>query len=134
MSFAKKVFSGIKPATYNSDGYPAFKRSAEEQYLQTLLTNTLGHTFYADTQQLLDEAQQLHHEMAKQNPQFMAKAIVFARNEGFMRLQPLFGLAVLSGCRPDLFAKVFLQVVRIPSDLSDFLTILQGMGRGEVGR
>ncbi|WNF07546.1 TROVE domain-containing protein [Brevibacillus borstelensis] len=134
MSFAKKVFSGIKPATYNSDGYPAFKRSAEEQYLQTLLTNTLGHTFYADTQQLLDEAQQLHHEMAKQNPQFMAKAIVFARNEGFMRLQPLFGLAVLSGCRPDLFAKVFLQVVRIPSDLSDFLTILQGMGRGEGGR
>ncbi|MNO44635.1 hypothetical protein D3C76_348820 [compost metagenome] len=51
-----------------------------------------------------------------------------------MRLQPLFGLAVLSIYRPDLFAKIFLLVVRIPSDLSDFLMILKGMGRGEGGR
>jgi 60 kDa SS-A/Ro ribonucleoprotein len=36
--------------------------------------------------------------------------------------------------RPDLFAAVFLRVVRIPSDLSDFLTILKGLGRGEGGR
>ncbi|BFH11928.1 hypothetical protein J6TS7_37030 [Paenibacillus dendritiformis] len=31
------------------------------------------------------------------------------------------------------FAEVFLRVVLIPSDLSDFLTILQGLGRGEGG-
>lgn len=64
----------------------------------------------------------------------MARALVFARNEGFMRLQPLYGLAVLSAHRPDLFAQIFLDVVKIPSDLVDFLTILQGMGRGEGGR
>ncbi|WP_134686850.1 TROVE domain-containing protein [Brevibacillus migulae] len=134
MSFARKLFSASKPTTYNKDGYPAFTRSIEEQYLQTLLTNTMGNTFYADQNQLLAEAELLHMEMAEQNPQFMAKAIVFARNEGFMRLQPLFGLAVLSLFRPDLFARIFLQVVKIPSDLSDFLTILKGMGRGEGGR
>jgi len=134
MSFAKKLFSVMRPTVLNKDGYPSYTRSAEEQYVQTLVTNTFGNTFYADQHELLKEAEDLHREMAQANPQFMAKALVYARNEGYMRLQPLFGLAILSAYRPDLFAKVFLQVVRIPSDLSDFLTILKGMGRGEGGR
>ncbi|TVX99099.1 TROVE domain-containing protein [Cohnella terricola] len=134
MSFAKKLFAAIRPTIVNKDGYPAYTRSAEEQYVQTLVTNTFGNTFYADQNELLSEAEQLHHEMAQHNPQFMAKALVYARNDGYMRLQPLFGLAILSAYRPDLFAKVFMKVVRIPSDLTDFLTILKGMGRGEGGR
>lgn len=134
MSFAKKLFSAVRPTAWNKDGYPAYIRSAEEQYVQTLVTNTFGNTFYADQQTLLMEAESLHREMAQSNPQFMAKALVYARNESFMRLQPLYGLAILSAYRPDLFAKIFLQIVRIPSDLSDFLTILKGMGRGEGGR
>lgn len=134
MSIAKKLFGSLRPNTVNKDNYPAFTRSVEEQYLQTLLTNTMSNTFYADQNELVAEAAQLHHEMADANPTFMAKAIVFARNEGFMRLQPLFGLAILSQYRPDLFARIFLQVIRIPSDLSDFLTILSGLGRGEGGR
>lgn len=134
MSFAKKLFSTIRPTTQNKEGFPAYTRSTEEQYVQTLVTNTLGNTFYADQHQLLAEAEEMHREMAQSNPLFMAKAIVYARNEGYMRLQPLFGLAILSAYRPDLFAKIFLNVVRIPSDLTDFLTILKGMGRGEGGR
>lgn len=134
MSFAKKLFSVIRPTAMNKDGYPAYIRSAEEQYVQTLMTNTLGNTFYADGQELLSESVELHHEMARNNPQFMAQAVVFARNEGYMRLQPIFGLAILSLYRPDLFALIFLQVIRIPSDLSDFLTIMRGLGRGEGGR
>lgn len=134
MSMARKLFGSLKPNTFNRENYPAFARSAEEQYVQTLLTNTMSNTFYADQQELLNDAVQLHREMAESRPNFMAKAIVFARNEGFMRLQPLFGLAILSLYRPDLFASIFLQVVRVPSDLSDFLTILKGLGRGEGGR
>ncbi|NBD24254.1 TROVE domain-containing protein [Paenibacillus glycinis] len=134
MSFARKMFAALMPNASNREGYPAYARSAEEQYVQTLVTNTFGNTFYADSQALLKEAEEQHRDMAQRNPQFMAKALVFARNEGYMRLQPLFGLAVLSAYRPDLFAKVFLQVVRIPSDLADFLMILSGMGRGEGGR
>ncbi|MCQ6561518.1 TROVE domain-containing protein [Paenibacillus mendelii] len=134
MSIAKKLFGSVRPNTFNKDHYPAFIRSAEEQYVQTLMTNTMSNTYYADQHELLREAAQLHHEMANSNPTFMAQAIVYARNEGFMRLQPLFGLAILSIYNPDLFAKIFLQVVRYPSDLSDFLTILKGLGRGEGGR
>ncbi|KGE19810.1 TROVE domain-containing protein [Paenibacillus wynnii] len=134
MSFAKKLFSTLRPTTSNKEGYPSYTRSAEEQYIQTLVTNTLGNTFYADQRQLLAEAEEIHREMAQVNPLFMAKAIVYARNEGYMRLQPLFGLAILSAYRPDLFSQIFLNVVRIPSDLTDFLTILKGLGRGEGGR
>ncbi|WP_309121600.1 TROVE domain-containing protein [Paenibacillus sp.] len=134
MSMAKKLFGSIRPNTWNKESYPAFTRPAEEQYIQTLMTNTMGNTFYADQHELLSDAAQLHREMAESNPSFMAKAIVFARNEGFMRLQPLFGLAILSLYRPDLFAKIFLQVVRYPADLSDFLSIVKGLGRGEGGR
>lgn len=134
MSMAKKLFGAIRPNISNKDQYPAFARSYEEQYVQTLLTNTMGNTFYADQQELFSDAERLHREMADRNPVFMAKAIVFARNEGLMRLQPLFGLAILSLVRPDLFAKIFLQVVRIPSDLSDFMTVMNGLGRGEGGR
>ncbi|KAI7264505.1 hypothetical protein KC345_g8788 [Hortaea werneckii] len=118
----------------NREGYPSYTRSAEEQYIQTLVTNTLGNTFYAAGHQLLAEAEEMHREMAQKSPVFMAKAIVYARNEGYMRLQPLFGLAILSAYRPDLFSKIFLDVVRIPSDLTDFLTVMKGLGRGEGGR
>lgn len=134
MNMAKKLFGSHKPSTFNKDHYPAYTRSAEERYVQTLLTNTMSNTFYANQQELLSEASLLHHEMAQNAPTFMAKAIVFARNTGFMRLQPIFGLVILSLYRPDLFAKIFPQVVRYPSDLSDFLTILNGIGRGEGGR
>ncbi|OKP92785.1 TROVE domain-containing protein [Paenibacillus sp. P32E] len=134
MSFASKLFGSMKPHALNKEGYPAYTRPMEEQYLQMLLTNTMHNTFYADQQELIDHAAELHQQMALEQPEFMAKALVYARGEGFMRLQPLFGLAVLSGTRPELFAKVFMKVVQIPSDLSDFLTILQGLGRGEGGR
>ncbi|MCZ8519838.1 MULTISPECIES: TROVE domain-containing protein [Paenibacillus] len=134
MSHARKLFGRTRPQSYNHEGYAAYARSPEEQYLQTLLTNTLGNTFYADGSDLLEEAQRMHLQMAQHHPQFMARALVFARTEGFMRLQPLYGLAVLSGIRPDLFAQAFPGVVRIPSDLADFLTILRGLGRGQGGR
>ncbi|AEI45660.1 TROVE domain-containing protein [Paenibacillus mucilaginosus] len=134
MSHARKLFGRTRPHTYNHEGYAVHTRSLEEQYLQTLLTNTMGGTFYADGGELLEDAHRMHREMAQHDPQFMARALVFARSEGFMRLQPLYGLAVLSGIRPDLFARAFHGVVRIPSDLADFLTILRGLGRGQGGR
>lgn len=135
MGYAKKLFGAIKvPTPQNNNAYPGYTRSIKEQYLQTLLTNSIDNTFYVDRKQLLEEAEQIHLEMANKDPEFMAQAIVFARNEGFMRLQPLLGLAVLSAKHPNWFSAIFLQVVRIPSDMSDFLTMMNSMGRGEGGR
>lgn len=136
MSRATSMFAPAVPrsTTVNRDGFPSYEAPLSHQYLQVLLTNTLGNTFYASGDQLLQEADQLHDAMLVADPEFMAKSLVFARNEGFMRLQPIFGLAKLAGVRPDLFKQVFDRVILIPSDLQDFFTILSSMGRGQGGR
>lgn len=133
MARAKQMFGAPLPVN-NKEGFPAFERPLEEQYLQTLLTNTLGNTFYADRTDLLKDALEMHHVMMDSDPEFAAKALVYARNEGLMRLQPIVGLACLSKYDSGPFSRVFHDVIRIPSDLADFLTILSGMGRGQGGR
>ncbi|QGQ94261.1 TROVE domain-containing protein [Paenibacillus psychroresistens] len=134
MSKATKIFATILPTFRNRESFPAYERTLEEQYVQTLMTNTLANTFYADQTQLLMEANEIHDQMLKKDPNFAAKAIVYARNEGYMRIQPIYGLAKLSSVRPELFAEIFSKVIRIPSDLFDFMTILESMGRGQGGR
>ena len=135
MSRAKQMFTVPVPDIQNRDGYPAYKRSLEEQYIQTLMTNTLGNTYYADKQELLQEANQVHDEMLEKDPVFVAKALPYARKNGYMRLQPIFGLAKLSAVNPEeLFKQIFRDIILIPSDLQDFMTILEGIGRGQGGR
>lgn len=118
----------------NREGYPAYTRPLEEQYVQTVFCNSIGPSFYASSKELLTEADRIHDEMLAKDPEFAAKAIIAAREQGFMRLQPIFGLAKLSAVDPNLFSRIFRRVVRIPSDLMDFMTILDGMGRGQGGR
>lgn len=134
MGRAQSLYSVPVPTIRNRDNFPAYERPLEERYLQTLLTNTVGNTFYADQQTLMQESDQVHNDMLDVDPEFAAKALAFARNEGFMRLQPILGLAKLSAVKQTLFARAFPHVIKIPSDLSDFLTILNGQGRGEGGR
>ncbi len=134
MSRVREMFSVPVPNTKNKEGYPAYERPLEEQYLQTLLTNTVSNTYYADKHDLLQEADQIHDLMLDTNPGFVAKALLYARQNGYMRLQPIFGLVKLSQVERDLFKSFFPEVIRIPSDLQDFMTMLEGMGRGQGGR
>ncbi|HLO11096.1 MAG TPA: TROVE domain-containing protein [Pseudoneobacillus sp.] len=137
MSRAKNLFSTpvVPPTTtVNKEGYGAYNRTMEEEYVQMLLTNTIGSTFYADKNELLKEAHSMHDAMMKQDPLFAAKALKFARNKGYMRLQPTLGLAKLASANKELFKQAFPGVISIPSDLQDFFTMINGMGRGEGGR
>ena len=47
--------------------------------------------------------------MALKDPAFMARAIVYARREGLMRLQPIVGLAYLAKADRALFRRIFGQ-------------------------
>lgn len=119
----------------NPEGFPSFKRSLEEGYLQVLLTNTLTGTFYATEKTLLDESLKLHAEMALTDPGFMARAIVYARREGLMRLQPVVGLAYLAKADRALFKAIFNRVILTPGDLADFIEIARGgVVPGGIGR
>ncbi|HLA45331.1 MAG TPA: TROVE domain-containing protein, partial [Aggregatilineales bacterium] len=119
----------------NHEGFPTFHRSLEEAYLQVLLTNTLGGTFYASSNELFKGSLELHAQMAAENPAFMARALVYARNEGLMRLQPIIGLAYLAKANRELFHRIFNRVILTPGDLSDFVEIVRGdVTPGGMGR
>lgn len=137
MNRTQSLFTESKSnSIVNRDGFPAFKRDLREQYLQSLMTNTLGNTFYARQDQVLIESLELHKEMLKADPEFMAKAIIYARNEGYMRLQPIVGLVYLSTISEKEYFKVaFDYVIKTPGDLEDFVTICNSVrnGRG-LGR
>ena len=137
MGHAKKLlgnFALSPDAAFNREGFPAFRRDWKEQYLQMLLTNTTSNTFYVSEKELCKDALSLHHFAADEDPFFMARALVYARNEGFMRLQPLVGLAVLSQTSQSMFENVFDRVVRIVPDLAEFTLAIESLGRGQGGR
>ena len=122
------------PDTTNEEGYKGWSRPLDEQLIQTLLSNTFGNTYYATARELTKESAAIHSAALAASPTFYAKALVFARNEGFMRTQPIYGLALLSTVHPDLFKKVFDRVILTPNDLSDFMSILSKFRKGQGGR
>jgi len=111
--------------TKNEEGYPAYSKDIREEYVQCLLTNTLGNTFYVDKNNLLEKAEALHDQVLRKYPEWGAKALAFARKKGYMRLQPIWGLAKLAGINKEAFLKAFNDVILIPSDLQDFMYLLQ---------
>jgi 60 kDa SS-A/Ro ribonucleoprotein len=137
MSRAQKVFNRNRPSQKapgkNRDGYPAWQRPLSEQYLQTLLTNTLGNTFYVSQKDLVAESAEIHGKMLTEDSDFAAKALAYARNRGFMRTQPTYGLARLAGVNRQAFREVFDSVIRTPNDLRDFATIVGSLRQGEGG-
>lgn len=123
-----------KPDTRNVDGFAAYTRSLEEQYLQCLLTNTMGGTYYTNKEKDFEAATDLHKRMIAKDPAFAAGAIAFAREKGYMRLQPIYGLAYLATMAPKYLDKAYEKTIKIPDDLFEFKTLLNAMGRGEGGR
>jgi 60 kDa SS-A/Ro ribonucleoprotein len=108
-----------------------------------LLTNTFGSTFYVSQRGVIDEANALHDKLVKTDPEFAAKAMVYARGKGYMRTQPVYGLAKLVSFqgstvekqrRRMLAEQAFSGVVRTPNDLYDFITLTQSMGCRLNGR
>jgi len=119
----------------NLAGFPSFKPTTEDEYLQVLFTNTLGNTYYASSRDLAEQTHRVHEEMLTKDPEFMAMALVAARNKGYMRLQPIYGLMVLSTKEPGLFQNIFDDIIKTPNDLKQFIWlcrtagIRQGLGR-----
>jgi 60 kDa SS-A/Ro ribonucleoprotein len=120
--------------TVNREGLPAFERPLAEKYLQLLLTNTLGNVYYATAESQVREAEALHAEMAGADPEYMGRALAYARNKGYMRSNPVYGLAVLAGVDGPHFREAFDRVILTPGDLADFMVILGSLRQGQGGR
>ncbi len=122
----------------NYEGVPTFARGDEESLARVLTTGMLEPTFYASAHELAGEALALFTSFAEKDPHFLAQAILYARNEGLMRLAPLTALVALSASpNPDakeLFRRIFPRVVRTPGDLQDVVSLcrakkIRGMGK-----
>lgn len=109
--------------TTNREGFGAWSAPVEQRYLQMLMTNTFGNTFYAKAEQHAQEADETHDEMLARDPEFAAKALAYARNKGYMRTQCVYGLAKLFLVSANLGKSTFPQVIQTPDDLFDFMTI-----------
>ncbi len=137
MNIVRRLFARTPDAAngLNHEGFPTYQRSLAERYVQMLLTNTLGSTFYASQGTNYALALELHQAMLAANPLFAAKALVYAREQGSMRLQPIIGLVALSTVDLALFRQIFKRIILTPGDLQDFVQIVRsrqirpGMGR-----
>lgn len=137
MSRATNLFQNrdrtVFAPTVNRDGYPAFVRSIEEQYVQTLVANTFGNTFYASEKDMIREAEHVHDAMLKKDTAFAAKALVYARQKGYMRTQPIYGLAKLFAADGEQAERIFGLVIRTPNDLRDFAVMIAALRNGSQG-
>lgn len=119
--------------TLNKAGFPAHNVSLKEDYVQLVMTNTLGNTFYMDGNSLFSRTTELHEQMLTADPEFMAKTAIYGRNKSFMRLQPIIALSYLSDLTDKkYFYKAFNEIIKTPNDLRDFITITsdrRGLGR-----
>lgn len=141
---ATKINRLFAPGAYdaatetNYAGAPTFIRGDEESLARVLTTGMLEPTFYASEYALAGEALALFAAFAEKDPRFLAQAILYARNEGLMRLAPLTALVALSATpnedAKDMFRLIFPKVVRTPGDLQDVISLcraktIRGMGK-----
>lgn len=119
----------------NAEGAPAYHRELKEQVVQALTTNMLGDTFYANKAELTAQTLETLGKMRDADPEFLAKALIYARNEGYLQEAPITGLAVLStAADKGPFQKAFNRIVQTPDNLMKFVakvkngTIRQGLG------
>ncbi len=110
----------------NYEGGQTFTRSLQERVVQALCVGRFGDTFYASKLRLEEEAVKVLGEARVSDPEFLARAIVYGREKGFLKDAPIMGLAILSGggakAKP-LFEKVFKRVIQTPDDLRKFVTL-----------
>ena len=133
------LFSGeyAKADHLDKEGHPSFTLPLKHRVLQNLMTNTVQNTFYASQRELAVQSVNLYKEILEQDPEFLAKATVYAREKGYMRLQPIISTIVLSTFKDKvLFHSVFKKAIRTPKDLADFIgycrkgsMIRHGLGR-----
>ena len=120
----------------NKEKYPSYQRELKEEFIAVLLTNQMRDTFYANAKDLSKDAIETHKKMIDKDLAFYIKALAYARNYGYARLQPQVGLVNLSTKDMKAFRRVFKKVCLIPTDLKDFIDFAKsgvfrkGLGTG----
>jgi len=120
--------SSISATRVNKEGFPSFSQPLELMIVQNLTCNIIEPTFYDTQGAALQQSLNLYKQAINECPDFLAKAATCARNNGFMRLQPIIAAVFLSTKFPkNKFERVFNRVVLTPKDLFDFMLLCKNV-------
>ncbi len=126
-----------KPDHLNREGFPSYSRSAKEDVVNVLMTGTTANTFYVSAHELVEEQLAVLKEF--EDLTFLAKATVYAREQGYKRELPIASSVVISKRDESRGKKLFRSVVRRvcqnPHDWQKFIDICRsGLIRRGLGR
>jgi 60 kDa SS-A/Ro ribonucleoprotein len=127
--FASAIARLLPPAdTLNRELAPAYEYGPQAKLAQLAVTGTLSDSFYGTAESHL--ADMLAAAQAC-DPQFVARAAVYARQTGAMKDMPALLAAYLTVADPDLAVRVFGRVVDNGRMLRSFVQIMRS---GQIGR
>jgi 60 kDa SS-A/Ro ribonucleoprotein len=131
---SKTLFQSIrgklapKADAVNEAGGSAYALEDRQALAQYAATGCLSTTFYASAEAQLDKVLGL---CGKVEPEFIARAAIYARERAVMKDLPALLAAVLSAKDADLLRKVFPRVIDSPKMLRNFVQIVRS---GATGR
>ncbi len=106
----------------NKTGSIAYTYSDRHKLAQLIVTGTLNDTFYASAENQLETLIEL---AGKVDPEFLAKAAIYARQSGYMKDTPALLVAALSVLGPDYFVRTFEAVIDNGKMLRNFVQIMR---------
>jgi len=122
-----------KPDKLNKEGFPTYTRSIEEDVVNVLMTGSTANAFYVNAREKVDDIISVLDRC--EDLEFLAKAAVYAREQGYMREMPIVALVMLSKKDKELFRRIVGRICRNPHDWQRFIDISRaGLIRKGVGR
>ena len=117
----------------NKEGFPSYRGDKKTDLVSVLMTGSTGNTFYVRAENQIERFAEIFKRFP--DPEFMAKAIVYAREKGYNREIPIAATVALSVKDRDLFRKIVHRVCRTPSDWRKLIDISRsGVFRKGLGR
>jgi len=129
----REVREVAKPDKKNKEEIPAYSGTPEMDLVNVLMIGTTANTFYVSGWQLAEEMIQVLQKYL--DTKFLAKAIIYAREQGYRREPPVVGEVVLSTKDLNLFRQTIHRVCKTPTDWQKFIDVCRsGMIRKGLGR
>ena len=117
----------------NYEAFPTYHRDIKEQVVSVLTTGTTANLFYVNAK---DNIKNMLEVLAKcEDTEFLAKAILYAREEGFIRTLPIASLVEISKRDTHIFKNLANRICKNPHDWQQFIDICRSkLIRKGVGR
>ena len=117
----------------NFEDFPTYKRDLKEQVLSVLTTGTTTDLFYVSAKDNVKEMLNVLGQM--KDTEYLAKAILYAREKGLIRTLPIVALVEMSKRDPKLFRALASRICKNPHDWGQFIDICRSKQiRKGVGR